>query len=66
MWSKKPHGVTTSTISQVYPIIFNTMEEVMEALRLIQKELDEQKNVIYTYKSGEEVIEKVTLNINNI
>lgn len=64
MWSKKPHGVTTSTISQVYPIIFNTMEEVMEALRLIQKELDEQKNVIY--KSGEEVIEKVTLNINNI
>lgn len=40
------------------------MEEVMSALRKIQKDLDEQKSTIT--KSAEEVTEKVTENINKI
>lgn len=40
------------------------MEEVLRALQLIQKELDEQKITIQ--KSGENVTERVTQNINNI
>lgn len=40
------------------------MEQVMAALLSIQKELDEQKKLIH--KKGEEVTEKVTLNINKI
>lgn len=40
------------------------MEEVMDALRSIQKELDEQRKLIN--KSCEEVTENVTLNINKI
>ncbi|XP_039760880.1 uncharacterized protein LOC120634410 [Pararge aegeria] len=40
------------------------MEEVLATLRLIQKELEEQKTFIN--KKGEEVTENVTININNI
>ncbi|KAJ8714780.1 hypothetical protein PYW07_003005 [Mythimna separata] len=40
------------------------MEEVLKALQKIQKELDEQKITIQ--KSGENVTEQVTQNINNI
>lgn len=40
------------------------MEEIMSALRHIQKELDEQKLTIQ--KSAEKVTDQVTLNINNI
>lgn len=40
------------------------MEEVMSALRNIQKELDEQKITIQ--QSGEQVTEQVTKNVNKI
>ncbi|GBP70623.1 hypothetical protein EVAR_98203_1 [Eumeta japonica] len=40
------------------------MEEIIEALRNIQKELDEQKIAIR--QNGEKVTEQVTLNINNL
>lgn len=40
------------------------MEEVLKALQKIQNELDEQKITIQ--KSGENVTEQVTQNINNI
>ncbi|CAB3231800.1 unnamed protein product [Arctia plantaginis] len=40
------------------------MEDIMNALRHIQKELNEQKVAIQ--KSGEKVTEQVTQNINNI
>lgn len=40
------------------------MEEMMTTLRAIQRELDEQKKMIF--QSGEEVTKNVTLNINNI
>lgn len=45
-------------------LLFTTMEEVMNALKNIQRELDEQKNTIL--KNGERVTEQVTQNINCI
>lgn len=40
------------------------MEEVTAALRAIQKEFDDQKTMIL--KSGENITENVTLNINSL